>query len=237
MHMKLKRRDCGIKIRLVPYGAGWTDVYIDFGGGEEYFVISNVMGAGFEALMRALYYLHPFHSGSEDADDIIDYKDGICDYINGEYVVTRIVDDVHQEELDVPFTYRRIPWKAHFTWDEEGCESLWSLEREATEDDSFMVKLHIEYNREGLKAFDYQISYEDLCYAVADASTRALKKHGFFGYHSSTYTEDVNLRYLLFLKSVGLRNMEACRITRYREKGKGDTSIFSKEIELLLFDM
>ena len=100
-----------------------------------------------------------------------------------------------------------------------------------------MVILHVEFNREGLKTLDYQIPYEDLCYAVADACTKALKKHGFFGYYSSTYTEDVNLRYLLFLKAVGLRNMEACQVMRYGEKGKGDTSVFSKEIELLLFDM
>ena len=236
-HMHLIRRDCAIKMRLVPYGSGWTDVYIDFGDGEEYFVISNVMGAGFEALMRALYYLHPFHNNDEEAGDIIDYKDGVCDYINGKFIVTKVVDDIHEAGIEVPYTYRRIPWKAHFTWDEEGCEYHWSLEKEANEDESFMIKLRIESNRDGLKAFDFQFPYEDLCYAVADASTKALKRHGFFGYHSSTYTEDINLRYLLFLKAVALRNMEACQVTRYPEKGKGDTSSFTKEMELLLFDM
>ena len=63
--MNLIRRDCGIKMRLVPYGAGWTDLYADFGEGELYFIISNVMGPGFGSLMEALYYLHPSNPRSE----------------------------------------------------------------------------------------------------------------------------------------------------------------------------
>ena len=85
--------------------------------------------------------------------------------------------------------------------------------------------------------YDYHLNYEDLCYAVADACTKALKRHGFNGYHAATYEEDINVRYLLFMKAVGLHNMEACETTWYREKGKGETSDFAKEIELLLFDM
>lgn len=54
--MDLYKRDCRIKMRLVPYGAGLTDLFADFDDGEIYFIISNVMGGGFESLMRALYY-------------------------------------------------------------------------------------------------------------------------------------------------------------------------------------
>lgn len=47
----------------------------------------------------------------------------------------------------------------------------------------------------------------------------------------------MNIRYLLFFKSIALGNMEARELTFYDEKGKGETSDFSKEIELLVFDM
>lgn len=234
--MKLTRRDCGIKMRLVPYGAGWTDLYTDFGEGELYFIISNVMGPGFDSLMQALYYLHPSNRGSEGIpEDVIDYKYGILEKENDEYVVTKIIDNTH--EIEPPFTYTPIPWKAHFNWDEERAESRWILEREANEEESFMVNLHIEIDRAELKTYDYQLRYEDLCYAVADACTKAMKKHGFLGYHAATYVEDINVRYLLFLKAAALRCMEACKVTWYQDKGKGDTSDFSKELELLLFDM
>ena len=50
--MELQKRDCGISMRLVPYGGGWTDVYADFGDGELYFIISNTMGRyGFQTLL------------------------------------------------------------------------------------------------------------------------------------------------------------------------------------------
>ena len=232
--MTMEKRNCGISMRLVPYGGGWTDLYADFGGGEIYFIISNVIGPGFAALLNALYYLHPTHDESE-REDLIEYKYGICEKIDGEYRVTKVVDDPRTEKAS--FGYCSIPWKAHFEWDEEGSESRWTLEREPNMEDSFPVKLHIELEREETTVYDYLLNYEDLCYAVADACTKALKKHGFNGYHAATYHEDLNMRVLLFLKAVGLRNTEACVITESREEGSGETSDFAKEIELLLFDM
>ena len=233
--MNFSKRDCGIRMRLVPYGGGWTDLYADFGDGEIYFIISNVMGAGFETLMRALFYLHPAHDEPEQGDDFIEYKYGAFAHVNGEYVLTGIFDDTH--EIRTPSAGQSIPWKAHFAWDEEGSKSKWTLEREPNLDDAFTVKLHIEHAREETTIYDYQLKYEDLCYAVADACTKALKKHGFNGYHAATYYEDLNVRVLLFLKAVGLRNTEACEITDSYEEGCGETSDFAIEIELLLFDM
>ena len=57
------------------------------------------------------------------------------------------------------------------------------------------------------------------------------------GYSSATYTDNIDMRYFLFLKAVALRNMEVCDLTFYEDKGKGETGNFEKEIELLLFDM
>ena len=64
-----------------------------------------------------------------------------------------------------------------------------------------------------------------------------LKSTAFEGYHHATYTADMNMRYLLFLKSIGIGNMEARELTYYDEKGQGETGNFDQEMELLLFDM
>ena len=234
--MNLSKRNCGIKMRLVPYGGGWTDVYADFGDGELYFIISNTTGdADFGTFMRALYYLSPDSRSYEEDYNLVDYKEGICEYMDGKYVVTKIVDNT--DGMDLPLTIRPIPWKTHFSWYEEPSASNWVIEREPTEDSSFDVKISIDICRNETKHYEYTVRYDDLCYAVADACTKALKKHGFLGYCSATYTDNINLRYFLFLKAVALRNMEVCDLTFYDGKGEGETGSFEKEIELLLFDM
>lgn len=232
--MRLKRRKCPVKMRLIPYGAGWTDVYADFGEGELYFIISSAMGDGFEALMKSLYYLYPAHN-SDEAGELIECKFGQCEWQGNQYVVTKIVDDIQQ----IHKVWRNIPYQARFTWDEERAYSNWTLTREASEDVDFLLHVDIvyEYDEDDIRRHHYTVAYRDLCYAVADACTKAIKKHGFLGYHSATYTEDMNLRYLLFLKSVALGNMEAVKLTWYDKKGAGETSDFKKEMKLLLFDM
>lgn len=42
--MKLEKRDCKMEMKLVPYGAGWTDMYFNVGGDNLYFVISSTWG-------------------------------------------------------------------------------------------------------------------------------------------------------------------------------------------------
>ena len=32
--MKLKKRECEINMKIVSYGGGWTDVYVNFRDGE-----------------------------------------------------------------------------------------------------------------------------------------------------------------------------------------------------------
>ena len=46
-------------MKLVPYGAGWTDVYLNIGGDNLYFIISYALGNTFTDLLVILYYLHP----------------------------------------------------------------------------------------------------------------------------------------------------------------------------------
>ena len=124
--MNLKKRECPVKMRLVPYGGGWTDVYADFGDGELYFIISDVMGDHFEMLMRALYHLYPENGDYENAEDFIDYKYGIFKGYGDDRTLEKIVEEVQDE--DSPCSVGFIPWKVSFSWDEEGSGSNWIIE-------------------------------------------------------------------------------------------------------------
>ncbi len=226
--MKLTKRDCGIKMELIPYGAGWTDVNLDICGDHHYFIISYCMGDLFDALLDTLYYLYPENHDSEGHAPNMEYKYAIQEYIDAEYRTKAIVDETH-----VGDTYHHVPWKAAFEWDEEGFSSQWAFERDPTEETEFTLRIDIIHGGK----YHYEVDFSDFCYAVAKACTEAMKKHGFCGYRRATYNQDFNVRQLLLLKSIALKNFEAVELTYYDEKGKGETSDFSKEIELLLFDM
>ena len=68
--MELKKRDCGMELKLVPYGGGWTDVYFNVGNDKLYFIISSVWSDQFSKLLEALYYLHPCQNDPGKNDDI-----------------------------------------------------------------------------------------------------------------------------------------------------------------------
>lgn len=232
---KLKKRDCGIKMKLVPYGAGWADVYLDICGDHHYFIISCVIGSPFEHLLAVLYHMYPNNNDPEETDRFVDCKIGICAQDKQESKVIEILD--HFNEVPPGTRYRDIPWRASFTWNEEGAESRWTLERIADESTNFMLKIHIEHERDETKTYDYEVPYKDFCYAVAKAYTDVLKEYGLYGYHYSVFTQDLHIRYLLFLKAAALDYFDARHLTYYDEKGHGETTDFRKELELLLFDM
>lgn len=220
--MELQKRVCKIKARIEPYGAGWTDVYFDFGDGHERkFIISHCMGDQFEDMLKVLYHLYPEQEDYLDGGRYIDYEDD-------------------------------IPESGHFLWNEEGCWTEWKIERVPVKNVDFIIGIQIDYYHEFVVRKDgggyttakekyetaqYEINYKDFCYAVADAYTKALKKHGFWGYHYSIYTAEFNIRYLLFLKSLALNNFDARELYRSSIEGEGECSDFEKEIELIMFDM
>jgi hypothetical protein len=130
-----------------------------------------------------------------------------------------------------------IPYRAEFVWDEEGSNSQWTLERKGNDNPDFVLKLHIEINRNlQEEEYDFEFLYTDLCYAVAKAYTKVLKEYGFYGYHVSTYREEVSVHQLLFLKAVALDCLEVREWTAH-SSGHGETTRIEDEIELLLFDM
>ena len=225
---ELKKRDCGISMKLVPYGAGWTDVYLNIGGDNLYFIISSVLGDTFTDLLRILYFLYPENNDPEHEENYIDCWEGLVE--NDEVV------EIAERIDKCPCTIRPIPKKGEFSWDEEGAASKWVIERDATTDTDFNIRIGIDICRDETKHYEYIVRYKDFCYAVAKTCTEVLKSHGIYGYHHSIYEDDMHLRYLLFIKSVALDNFESRELTDMGEKN-GESSPFEKEMELLMFDM
>ena len=237
--MKLLKQDCNIKMRLVPIGAGWTYVFLDICGDNHKFIISDVIGNQFYDLMFMLYHLYPDNCDPENAYHNMDYAYVLCKNTTNGYKAVSIVDNDYVVD-DSSYRIYQIAYKGEFTWDEEGGWSNWIVEREPTLDNSFDLIIRIEHlghNDEAVRKYDYKVSYRDFCYAVAKACTETIKKHGFLGYHHAVSYHDMNIRHLLFLKCIALRNFEACELTYYADNDHGETSEINKEIELLLFEM
>ena len=225
---KPRKRNCGIQMKLVPYGGGWTDVYLDIGNDNLYFIISYLSSNSFTDLLRILYFLHPDQRDPEESEDCVYYWEGLVE--NSE--VVEIAESIDK----FPRTIRLIPKKGEFTWWEEEGGSNWLIERDATLKPDFDIKLSIDIKRSETKHYEYTVRYKDFCYAVAKACTEVLKSHGIYGYHQSIYQDDMHLRYLLFIKGVALDNLEARKLTDMGDKN-GMGSSLEKELKLLLFDM
>ena len=228
--MKLQKRNCGMVMKLVPYGAGWTDVHFNIGDDKLYFIITSVWSDQFSKLLEVLYYLHPDQNDPKGNDDI-DYWDGVCEIIGGKPKIVQIV-----EQYNGYGAVRPIPYKAELHWDEECSSSHWVFTREPTADEDFELQIDICFYRDEKKNYTYKVRYKDFCYAVAKTCTEVLKSHGIYGYHHSTYEDDLNLRHLLFIKAVALDCLETRKLTDNGD-GLGESTSFEKEMELLLFDM
>jgi hypothetical protein len=185
-----------------------------------------MLGDQFSDLVEILYFFTP---GQDDHDNIannVEYTDGTFE---------ELVDDGNGLEL-VRRDYTFIPYRAKFYWDEEGSLINWVLERKPNLARDFPVKVNIEIRRDVYKEYNFEFLYKDLCYAVAKTCTKALKEHGFWGYHYSTYHEDINIRQLLYLKAVALGCFEIRKLDSH-PSGHGEISNLEEELELLLFDM
>lgn len=228
--MNFKKRDCGMEMKLVPYGAGWTDVYFNIGNDKLYFIITSIWCDQFSKLLEVLYYLHP-NQNDPKTTETVEYWDGVCEIIDGKPKVVQIV-----EQYNGCGAVRLIPHKAELHWDEECSSSHWVFTREPNEEEDFELQIDININKAEEKHYSYKVRYKDFCYAVAKTCTEVLKSHGIYGYHHSTYVDDINLRHLLFIKAVALDCLETRTLTDMG-KGLGESTSFERELELLLFDM
>ena len=92
MRNQLTRRDCDIKMKIVPYGAGWTDVYLNIGEDNLYFIISAMDGGTFTDLLRILYFLHPENDDPEREENFIDCWEGLVKHGEVVKIAERIAD-------------------------------------------------------------------------------------------------------------------------------------------------
>lgn len=232
--MKWVKRECPIKIELVPYGSGWEDVTLEVDGKHHWWSVSGCLGDGVNALVESLYALYPYQTYDEVEQNRLTGEEKFdAEYVNGEYMnYRRLPDDAK--------SYRSMPAVAEFYWDLEGHGVAWKLTKapDAGAARDFLLKLELE---EGTKTnrenYSYTVKYSDLCYAVGKALTEAVKEHGFAGFHTSVWESDVNIRHLCFLKACGMGHPDAVQPFESAERGEGATSSFEEELELLLFDM
>lgn len=212
MIQELKKRDCGIKIKLIPSGAQFLHFEMDIQGEHLEFLPASTMGEQFGAVVSALYTL--FY---ENDDGHEEWRPR--DYLSDEkHVIHTAVTKVE--------------------WDNEGdvIEIILSRKYEVDIDyENDLIEIELKNYDKLLRK--YTVKTKDLCYAVAKACTEVLKEYGFYGYRYSTEHDYFKLHQLLYIKSFGLLNFEARELISENENDWEKRTSFEKEIELLLFDM
>jgi len=211
--VKLKKRDCGIKIQLQPCGNQFLGIAFDFYGQKVSFAASSAVSCGqFGNFVSAVYALY-FENG-----------DG-----HNEWHDRNSISDENHVARGVETTV---------SWDNEGTvmdvimRRKWSYE--STAEDVITINITTDYG----KTFrEFTVDGRDFCYAVAKACTDALKQYGIYGYRYSTEYDTFYFHQLLFIKAYALDCMEARELTNADEQGWVQKTDFAKEIELLLFDM
>ncbi|MBQ9953379.1 MAG: hypothetical protein IJO92_03510 [Clostridia bacterium] len=210
--MNLKKRDCGVKIKLKPLGAYYLSVHFDFYGNEISFEPSSAVGLQFGDFLCALYTL---------------YRE------NGEGHSEWTPRKYHTENG----TNHVIAVSTTIDWDNEG--EIMTIEMtkhyEGGKINDLFFRITTDY---GETYTEFSVNEKDFCYAVAKACTEVLKEYGFYGYRYSTEYDSFNLNHLIFIKAYALDCLEVREFknTTNKHTSTGKTN-FNKEIELLLFDM
>lgn len=208
--LNLEKRECGIKVRLIPSGAMFLKVEIDIEGEHLEFWPSSAMAGQFGDFINSFYALF-----SENSDNHKEPYSGKC---------------AHEVDGDVIVTTKT-------QWDEEGSIIDIIFERRFCVDDenwdnSDIIDLTFFIHRQECSEKHFSISTKELCYAIAKACTEILKEYGFYGYRLVTEWDYFKIYQLLYIKAFALDCMEM----RSCDNEEGKTN-FNDEIELLMFDM
>lgn len=208
----LKKRDCGISIKLTPSGAQYLHFEMTVEGDYFSFSPASTVGVQFGAVVSALYKLLV-----EDIDDE-HVAWGKPEYLTDE---DHVIQTVITKE----------------SWDNEGTEIDIIFSRKVVHEiDCENDMMNIEIRRYNDTFKKYSVKTKDFCYAVAKACTEVLKKYGFYGYRHSTEYDYFILHQLLYIKCFALENFEARELMCSDNEWAKKTS-FEKEMEILMFDM
>lgn len=229
-YLKLNKRECSTSIELIPCGGCFLKVVLKIGNDNHVFWASSVMNYQFYSFIRAVYELY-----SEESDP-------------------------HEHNYGSRRAWRRFAYnletrkttvETSCVLDMEGAVYKFLLRREKVDDISADIHsadpVSITIIFPDRTEFRYVVDGKDLCYAVAKAYTKVLKKHGFYGYYTATAGDcscsgDLIPMYMfLFINAYGLLNMEARELHKVSCDQEDEditvASSFEKELELLLFDM
>ena len=226
--LKLNKRNCDMRIKLTPYGNDFLRVYWKIDGDMYDFLTSGVMGSQFSAFLSAIYGLY------EEDDD--------SHRLHCAYNKNIIHEHPHFREDQKHYFQTKVFWNGEgpsyiitFT---RNCETEEPLDRNTPDP----VQVKIESTRQDTK--ECTVDGRDLCYAVAQCCTEALKKYGIKGYTASTggyyVGECFNLEKLLFVKAYALDALDICKAEVCSAPvswGAVAATNFKKEMELLFFDM
>jgi hypothetical protein len=246
VRIMMQKRDCPIEIKILPCGAGWTDIsfFIPEEMTEPLILTASDIGRNMSDFARALYYLYPRQFQTGRAGDIVESVDYAYDSNTDSYGKMYSIGEKRPSGQ-----YAEFPIKAEFHWDEEPGGSEWTLTREIPDKPNygsdFPVDIRIaldrykggQFSREHdyRSEYSFKFQYSDLCYAVGKAITEVLKSHGLYGYWYST-SDCIDLVHLVFLKAVALGCMCVCDLSKTGNH-YGEATVFKNEVELIMFDM
>lgn len=224
--MKLEKRECDIKIKVIPIGVDYQQIKIKIGEDKHEFFPSAIMNMQFSKLIGAIYYLYnEYHEVQFWYRDKNMFSHEYDDYY-GKYVLSS-----------------RVLWDEEGRFDDIRFTRIGNSRRLSKNQNDDIIKIDLTYyNGE----YSYEVCGRDLCYAVSKAATEVLKTYGFYGYQVSSttqhgYPEEFSINELLFLKAYALGVMEARELKTAWEDPNGwkkaQVSSFEKELELLTFEM
>jgi len=245
--MKLKARDCPLKIEYRPRGAGWTRIVICVGDKEHYISSSGYTGDQFGDLVNMLFCFNS--SGKFGGFSQEGYRD------------KKHIESVYDQVIGGK-KWDAIPIRGEIEFDGEQQGYTLIFEREPTLHADFDVKMTVimdEYTSNKAE-YHYTFRYKDICYAVAKAYTDAIKRFGLTGlFVSNGWLPPVDINQMLYLKAFALKCVGKLRLRDYdwlwsrtdaeneavRKARLADSnspsyagcSNLNKEMEILLFNM
>ena len=197
MQNKLQKRDCGIEMKLVPYGSGWSDVYLNIGEDNLYFIISAMFGDTFTNLLRILYFIHPENDDPERDENYFIHGEGTGEFSwdeEGAYSKWRIEREGDAEvDFDIKIIIdicRREP--KHYEYTVRYQDFCYAVAKACTE----VLKSH------GLYGYHHSVYFDDMplryllfikCAALNNFEARAITDMGDKNGESSPFEKELEL--------------------------------------------
>ncbi len=229
--LNLKKRDCPISIKLLPYGCDDLFITWEIDGDVHRFLSESIISGGFAEFMHAVYNLY-----HEEND-----RHEFPRYSNKKVRTASERPDLRKGEFQI---------NTYVWWDQREYSSVSFSRKDDWYFEGFYVTtpdpVQITIRRRGARqAIRYTVDGKDLAYAIAKAATDAVKRFGFYGYFFSTGSNSecgdlFRMHELLFFKAYALNAMEVRKPTTVWEDEDwhhAEGTDFDRELELLLFDM